>query len=231
MEQIVGDIPGVACYLDDIVVTGKCEQEHLVSLQKTMEHLNTAGLRLKLDKSNFFQDSITYLGHILDKEGIRPHPDKIKVITAMPEPKNQSELRSFLGMANYYDRFVPGLATNCAPLNDLLQKNKQWNWTSEHVEAVISGKRLLTSADTLSHYDPSLPISLSCNASPVGIGAVIFYTFPDGTEKPIAYASRKLTASRTQLCTNPKRSFRNCVWGTKVSSVPTRTEILIDHRS
>ena len=63
MEQIVGDIPGVACYLDDIVVTGKCEQEHLVSLQKTMEHLNTAGLRLKLDKCNFFQDSITSQYH------------------------------------------------------------------------------------------------------------------------------------------------------------------------
>ena len=113
----------------------------------------------------------------------------------MPEPKNQSELHSFLGMANYYDHFVPGLATNCAPLNDLLQKNKQWNWTSEHVEAVKSVKRLLTSADTLSHYDPSLPISLSCDASPVGIGAVIFHTFPDGTDKPIAYASRKLTAA------------------------------------
>ena len=113
----------------------------------------------------------------------------------MPEPKNQSELRSFLGMANYYDRFVPGLPTNCAPLNDLLQKNKQWNWISEYVEAVKSVKRLLTSADTLSHYDPSLPISLSCDASPVGIEAVIFHTFPDGTEKPIAYASRKLTAA------------------------------------
>ena len=225
MEQIVGDIPGIACYFDDIVVTGKCEQEHLVSLQKTMEHLNTAGLRLKLDRCNFFQNNITYLSHILDKEGIRPHPDKIKAITAMPEPKNQSELRSFLGMANYYDRFVPGLATNCAPLNDLLQKNKQW---SEHVEAVKSVKRLLTSADTLSHYDPSLPISLSCDASPVGIGAVIFHTFPDGTEANCLCLSQ-VDCSRTQLCTNPKRSFRNCVWCTKVSSVPTRMEISIDH--
>ena len=186
-EQTVGDIPGVACYLDDIVVTGKCEQEHLTNLQKTMERLNTTGLRLKLDKCHFFQDSITYLGHIVDKEGVWPHPDKIKAITEMPEPKNQAELRSFLGMVNY-DRFVPGLATTCAPLNSLLQKNTQWNWTSQHVEAVTAVKKL-------SHYDPSVPISLSCDASPVGIGAVIFQTFPDGTEKPIAYASRKLTAA------------------------------------
>ena len=160
MEQIVGDIPGVACYLDDIVVTGKCEQEHLANLQRTMERLNTTGLRLKLEKCHFFKDSITYLGHILDKEGVRPHPDKIKAITAMPEPKNQAELRSFLGMINYYDRFVPSLATTCASLSNLLQKNKQWNWTSQHVEAVTAVKKSLTSADTLSHYDPSVLVSL-----------------------------------------------------------------------
>ena len=122
----------------------------------------------------------------MDKEGVRPHPHKIKAITEMPEPKNQAELRSFQGMVNYYDCFVPSLATTCAALNSLLQKNTQWNWTSQHVEAVTAVKKLLTSADMLSHYDPSVPINLSCDASPVGIGAVIFHTF-DGTEKPIDY--------------------------------------------
>ena len=112
----------------------------------------------------------------------------------MPEPQNQSEIRSFLGMVQYYDRFVPGLATNCAVLNNLLQKNSKWDWTSEHTGAIDTVKASLTSADTLTHYDPSLPLSLACNASPVGIGAVIFHTFPGGTEKPVTYASRKLTA-------------------------------------
>ena len=118
----MGDISGVACYLDDIVVTGKYEQEDLTNLQKTMQHLNTTGLPLKLDKCHFFQDSITYLGHIV--EGVWPHPDKIKVIAEIPEPnyKNQAELCYFLGMVNYYDCFVPaGLATTCtcAPLNSI----------------------------------------------------------------------------------------------------------------
>ena len=108
----------------------------------------------------------------------------------MPEPKNQAELRSLLGMVNYNDHFVPGLATSCAPLNNLLKKNKQWNWTTEHVEAVKSVKKLLTAADTLLHYDPSVLLSLSCNASPVGIRVVIFHTFSYGTEKPIAYTSQ-----------------------------------------
>ena len=127
-EQLVGDIPGVACYLDDIVVTGRSEQEHLNNLHNTMERLKMAGLRLKLEKFQFFKDSVTYLGHILDKEGVRPHPDKIKAITSMPVPKNQSELRSFLGMVQYYDRFIPGLSTSYAVLNDLLQKDSKWKW-------------------------------------------------------------------------------------------------------
>ena len=195
IEQLVGDIPGVACYLDDIVVTGRSEQEHLNNLQKTMDKLKASGLRLKLGKCQFFKDSITYLGHILDKEGVRPHSGKIEAITAMPEPQNQSELRSFLGMVQYYDRFIPRLATNCAVLNDLLQKNSKRNWTSEHTGAIETVKASLTSGDTLTHYNPLLPLSLACDASLVGIGAVIFHTFPGGKEKPVAYASRKLTAA------------------------------------
>ena len=125
----------------------------------------------------------------------------------MPEPQNQSELRSFLGMVQYYDRFVPGLATNCAVLNDLLQKNSKWNWTSEHTGAIETVKASLTSADTLTHYDPSLLLSLACDASPVGIGAVIFHTFPGGTEKPVAYASRKLTAAEQKYAQIQKEAL------------------------
>ena len=105
----------------------------------------------------------------------------------MPEPQNQSELRSSLGMVRYYDRFIPGLATNCVVLNDLLQKNSKWKKTSEHTGAIETVKASLTSVDTLTHYDPSLSLSLACDASPVSIGAVIFHTFPGNKEKPVAY--------------------------------------------
>jgi len=90
-------------------------------------------------------------------------------------------------MVNYYDRFVPDLASNCAVFNNLLQKNKQWNWKSEYTKAVKSAvvKHLLTSADTLSHYDSSVPISLSCDASTLGISAVIFYTFLMAQRNPL----------------------------------------------
>ena len=108
----------------------------------------------------------------------------------MPEPK---ELRSFLGMVNYYDCFTPGLASKCACLNGLLHKDAKWKWTKKHSQAVRVIKLSLTSTESLSHYDPQLPVSLACDASSVGVGAVIFHTLPNGTEKVVAYASRMLS--------------------------------------
>ena len=193
IEQTVGDIPGVACYLDDIIVTGKTEADHLTNLQRTLERLKESGFRLRKSKCSFFQSSVVYLGHVIDKDGIRPLTNKVEAILKMPLPKDPKQLRSFLGMVNYYDKFLPGLATKCACLNDLLHKDKKWYWTEEHSKAVDAIKESLTSADTLAHYDPTLPLTLACDASPVGVGAVISHTYPYGKEKPIAYASRKLT--------------------------------------
>ena len=195
IEQTVADIPGVACYLDDIIITGKTEKDHMVNLQKTLKRLKDSGFRLRKSKCAFLQTSVAYLGHIINKDGIRPQIDKVEAIQNMPMPNDQKELRSFLGMINYYDRFLPGLATKCACLNDLLHKDKKWHWTEEHSEAVEAVKETLLSVDTLTHYDPKLPLTLACDASPVGVGAVLSHIFPSGKEKPIAYASRKLTKS------------------------------------
>ena len=193
IEQTVGDIPGVASYLDDIIVTGKTETDHLTNLQRTLERLKESGFRLRKSKCSFFQSSVVYLGHVIDTDGIRPLTNKVEAIRKMPLPEDPKQLRSFLGMVNYYDKFLPGLATKCACLNDLLHKDKKWYWTEEHSKAVDAIKESLTSADTLAHYDPTLPLTLACDASTVGVGAVILHTYPDGKEKPIAYASRKLT--------------------------------------
>ena len=92
-------------------------------------------------------------------------------------------------------RFLPGLATNCACLNDLLHKDKKWHWTKEHSEAIQMVKETLSSVGTLIHYDPKLPLTLACDASPVEGGAVLSHTLPDGKEKPTTYTSHKLTKS------------------------------------
>ena len=193
VEKVIQGIPGTANYLDDIIVTGATEKEHLNNLQITLGKLKESGFRLRMDKCKFFQDTVEYLGHVIDSQGIHSHPAKIDAITNMPYPTNIAELRSFLGMVNYYDRFTPGLATKCAILNDLLHKESTWCWTAEHSQAVDAIKEALTSSTTLSHYNPTLPVSIACDASQVGIGAVLFHTLPGNVEKPIAYASRKLS--------------------------------------
>lgn len=111
----------------------------------------------------------------------------------MPLPQNPKELHSFLGMVNYYDKFTPGLASKCAILNDLLHKDTKWNWSKQHSQAVKVIKTALTSPETLTHYDQDLLLNLACDASSVGVSCVIFHTYPEGKERPIAYASRKLS--------------------------------------
>ena len=126
---------------------------------------------------------------------------------------------------SYYNHFTPGLDTKCAVLlNDLLQKASTWCWTAEHSQAVDAIKEVLTSSTILLHYDPNLPLSVACDASQAGVEAVLFHTLPGDVEKPIAYASRKLSKAE-KLCTNPKRSTSHCLWHTEISTVPTWEKI------
>ena len=139
--QTVAGIPGVVSYLDNLVVTGKTDQEHITNLKKALERLKTAGFRLKMEKCQFFQTEVRYLGHIIDKNGIRPQPNKLRVIVDMPLPQNPKELRSFLAWSISYDKSTPGLASKCAILNDLLHKDVKWDWTKQHSQAVEVIKR------------------------------------------------------------------------------------------
>ena len=101
INQTIADIPGEVCYLNDITVTGKMDQEHTTNRQKALERLKAAGFHLKREKCKFFQSQVQYLGHVIDKEGIRLVSEKIKDIVDMPKPKNPKELHSFLGTVKY----------------------------------------------------------------------------------------------------------------------------------
>ena len=109
-----------------------------------------------------------------------------------PAPTDVSQLRSFLGMVNYYSGFIPNLSSILNPLNSLLCKGKQWQWTSECETAFREAKQQLLSQSVLTHYNPELPIRLACDASPYGVGSVISNILPNGQERPIAFASRTL---------------------------------------
>ena len=138
--------------------------------------------------------SVEYLGHHIDQDGIRAVSSKVAAIANAPATRNLQELL-FLGLLNYYCKFISNLATILHPLNALLQADRKWEWSQECEEAFQVAKDKLTSAEVLTHYNPALPINLAADASAYGVGAVISHTFPDGSEKPIAFASRTLSTS------------------------------------
>ena len=116
----------------------------------------------------------------------------MKAITEAPAPTNTSELKAFLGLLNYYGKFMNNLATILAPLYKLLRKNTSWSWGPEQKSKFQEIKKQLTSDSLLVHHDPDVKLVLGCDASPYGVGAVLSHQFMDGVEKPITFASRTL---------------------------------------
>ena len=214
MDTVLRGIPGVICYIDDILVSGKDEESHLRSLAEVFKRLEQHNFRLKQEKCEFLLTSVEYLGHRIGKDGIQALKSKTDAIVNAPVPRNVQELRSFLGLLNYYGKFIPNLATVLHPLNSLLRADTKWVWTKECGEAFNQAKLKLTSAEVLAHYDPMLPLSLAADASAYGVGAVISHTFPDGSERPIAFASRTLTTSEKNYAQLEKEAL-SLVFGIK----------------
>ena len=131
MDTILQDISNVICYIDDILVTGGDDQAHLRNLAEVFARLERHGIRMKKGKCHFMRNSVEYLGHRVDATGLHALPDKLEAIQNAPEPTNVQELRSFLGLLNYYGKFIPNLSTMIHPLNCLLQHSARWQWTED----------------------------------------------------------------------------------------------------
>ncbi|KAI5611825.1 hypothetical protein C0J50_11790, partial [Silurus asotus] len=149
-----------------------------------------------------------------------------------PVPKNVSQLRSFLGLLNYYGRFIPNIATLLKPLHKLLCHENNWKWTSECQESFRKAKETLLVSNALTHFDPALPIQLACDASPYGVGAVLSHIMPNGQKRPIAFASRSLNKAEANYAQIERealsivfgvRKFYQYIFGRKFT-------LLTDHR-
>ena len=193
MESLLQGLPMVCAYIDDILVSGKTPEEHLHNLNEVLQRLKLAGLHLKKEKCSFCLPEVDYLGHTISAKGLRPSSSKIRAITGVSQPTNVTQLKAFLGLVNYYAKFLPDLATKLAPLYQLLQRDKNWEWSDQQEQSFQEVKQLLSSPNLLVHFDDQKPIILACDASPFGIGAVLSHILEDGTEHPVAYASRSLS--------------------------------------
>ena len=146
-------------------------------------------------KCHFFPAQVKYMGHILSKEGISPVKSKLDAIRLAPRPTDVSQLRSFLGMLNYYSKLIKDFSSKMYPLYHLLRNKTEWLWNKECEIAILWAKEVLSSEQVLVHYDPQKPLILSVDASPYGIGAVLSHLMEDGTEWPEDFASRTLSSA------------------------------------
>ena len=158
--------------------------------------------------------SVEYLGYHISGEGISPTKEKRRAIVDAPVPEDISQLKSFLGLVNYYAKFLPCLADTLAPLYKLLTKHQPWSWGADQAAAFQKAKFQLTSDVLLVHFDPSKKIALSCDASPYGIGVVLSHLQEDGSDRPIAYASRSLAPAEKNYSQIEKEGLA-VVWGVK----------------
>ena len=214
MDTILQGVEGVACYIDDIIVTGETLEEHMERLEEVLKRLSRHGIHVKLPKRRFLQSSVVFLGHCIDANGIHPLKEKLKAILQAPAPTNVQELRSFLGLINYYRKFIPNAATILAPLNQLLRKGIKWNWSTACQRSFDKAKETLASNDILMHYTPSLPIKMAGDASAYGMGVVISHVLPDGSERPVAFASRTLSNSERNYAQVEKEAL-SLIFGVK----------------
>ncbi len=167
MDQILQGIEHVTRFLDDILITAGSREEHLRKLEEVLSRLEKYNVRVKQSKCKFMTNKVEYLGHIVDSEGLHPMEEQVKAIVNAPSPTNVTELRSFLGLLNYYGRFMKNLSMQLQPLHELLKQESVWKWTSECEAAFKSAKDQLLQSTIVVHYDTKKPLKQACDALPM----------------------------------------------------------------
>jgi hypothetical protein len=177
----------VVVFINDILIYSKNREDHKRHLQTVLGRLRAHQLYAKLSKCEFWLEKVAFLGHILTIEGIEVDPSKVEAVSKWTQPSNVSEVRSFLGMARYYRRFIKGFSSIARPMTKLLKKDNKFVWTSKCEESFQIIKKKLTTAPVLTLPDIHQDFVVFCDASRQGLGCVLMQN-----EKVIAYASRLL---------------------------------------
>ena len=177
-----------------------------------MRKLDEAGHRLHPKKCEFFKKEAKWAGHLINQDGIRPLQDKLDAITKINIPKNEKELKSFLGATQYLSKSIKNLSAQRDILKKLLKKQNEWIWTKEHTEAFNNIKKLITQLPCLAHYNSNKETILTTDASTKGLGATLWQKQNDENFKPVGFASRFLSDTEKKNAIN-ELELLAVVWG------------------
>ena len=188
---------GVFVFIDDIIIYSRTEDEHIELIDWVLSRLEAEGYYTNPGKCEFMRSQVSFLGHMVRREGLSMQQHKVLAVKDWPVPKCVKDVRAFLGLAGFYRRFVHHFASIAQPLTDLtkIADRKWWDWGAEQQRAFDTLKRALTSAPVLAHPDPQRQWTVQTDASGYALGAVLSQKQDDGTMRPVAYWSHKLNSA------------------------------------
>ena len=228
VRRIIRGIPGVENISDDICVSGNTCSEHDERLRRVLVALDRACMTINYPKSIIGKQRIPFFGIVLSKDGISLENSKIDAIMNAREPENATELRSWVGLCTYCSKFIPDFSTRIEPLRNLTRKDEPFVWGKPQQEAFDDMKRAVTSVKTLGHFDKDAATQVVCDASPVGLGAVLVQ-YP----RIIAYASRSLSPVERRY-SQTEREALGVVWACEKFHLYVygiEFELLTDHKA
>ncbi|GFU17381.1 retrovirus-related Pol polyprotein from transposon opus [Nephila pilipes] len=187
-QKLFGDIEGVEIYFDDIIVAEYDEDSHDAIMSKVLERAGSLNIKFNPDKLQYRVSEVKYVGQIISKSGVKPDPDHIKAIVAMPTPKSKTEVRRLLGMVNFLSRFIPNVSNVTAPLREIIHEIVEFNRGKEQELSFVNIKELLAKAPILKVFCASDEIIIQCDSSKDGLGSCLIQK-----GQPVSFVSRCLT--------------------------------------
>ena len=233
MELVLAGMDSKSClvYINDIIVFGDTEQSHLKNLKEVFQRIRTAGMKLKPRKCCLALDEVVFLGHKVGKNGVQPDPANVEKVRNWPRPRKADELKSFLGLAGYYSRFVPGFSDLVRPIREAAEKKGGLEWTDELCESCDAIKQKLTSSPILALPTCLGKFKLETDASNTAVGAVLTETV-DGVEKVVSYASKVLSKTERRWPAYDKELWA-IVWAIRHFRqylAASQFEVVTDHK-
>ena len=204
IDEVLRDLPFCYAYIDDVLIASKCPEEHKQHLTEVFKRFTKYGILLNPSKCAFGLNELTFLGHQLNSQGVRPLEDKVAAIREFPQPATQRKLREFLGLVNFYHRFIPHCAHMLQPLNNLLSRpnsaKQALQWDDQSTQAFTDTKQAIADASLLVHPHPDAATHIMVDASDTAVGAVLQQEI-NHQWQPIAFFSKKLTPAETKYST------------------------------
>ncbi|UYV78553.1 hypothetical protein LAZ67_16001984 [Cordylochernes scorpioides] len=199
------------CYLDDVIIPAKDWREMIERLREVLERIRSAKLTLKPSKCEFGRREVEFLGYVISTGGLKPGPRKIKAIEEFPEPKNVHDIRRFLGLTNFFRRFVKDFARKAEPLSRLTKKGSQFEWKEEQRRSFGGLRKDLVEYPVLAHYNPELKTEVHCDASAEGLAGILLQMDEDGKWR-LVYCVSKKTTEAENMYHSSKLELMAIVW-------------------